>query len=278
MFVPGILSIIMGLVLINRLRNVPRTLGLPTVEEYKEKKLTVSIEPGSNKHSFLAVREILFNQVLNNKYVWIFSIAYFFVYVVRTAINDWTVFYLMEVKNMEHLAASNGVFWFEMGGFLGMIAAGWGSDYFCKGNRVPSVVLCALGLTISLIAIRYVPPNHYYLDMIVLALIGVFVFGPQMIVGLAAAEFVDKRATATSNGFAGTFGYFGAAFAGYPLGLIIDQWAWEGFFVAIIISSAVIFMMLLPLWSGSKESKKEDQKLPWDPKREKSKTKVIARA
>ncbi|HRE32250.1 MAG TPA: MFS transporter family glucose-6-phosphate receptor UhpC, partial [Candidatus Berkiella sp.] len=70
------------------------------------------------------VREILFNQVLNNKYVWIFSLSYFFIYVVRTAINDWTFFYLTEAKSMDDLLASSGVFWFEVGGFIGMIAAG----------------------------------------------------------------------------------------------------------------------------------------------------------
>lgn len=262
MFVPAIFSILMGFILINRLRDVPRTLGLPTVEEFKNK--TINLAPGSQtmKHSLLSVREILFKQVLNNKYVWIFSLSYFFVYVVRTAINDWTFFYLTEAKNMEDMLASSGVFWFEVGGFVGMIAAGWGSDYFWKGNRVPSMVLCAIGLIISLIGLKYVPPQHALLDMLLLALIGAFVFGPQMIVGLAAAEYVDKRAAATSNGFAGTLGYFGAAVAGYPVGKMIDSYGWHGFFITLLISSAIIFFMLLPLWS-SNTKRTEQEKMGW---------------
>jgi OPA family sugar phosphate sensor protein UhpC-like MFS transporter len=265
MFIPAVLSIIMGFVLINRLRDVPRTLGLPTVEEYKNQPLNPE-EVNATKHSFLSVREILFNQVLNNKYVWIFSLSYFFVYVVRTAINDWTFFYLTEAKNMEALLASSGVFWFEVGGFIGMIAAGWGSDYFWKGNRVPAMVVCALGLIFSLLGLKYVPANHVVLDMALLSLIGAFVFGPQMIVGLAAAEFVDKRAAATSNGFAGTLGYFGAAVAGYPVGVMIEVWGWHGFFTAMLISSAIIFIMLLPLWSTNGGVKREP-KLEWTSKR-----------
>lgn len=267
MFIPAILSILMGFVLINRLRDVPRTLGLPTVEEYKESGNETKAFVSTKKHASLEVKEILFKQVLNNKYVWIFSISYFFVYVVRTAINDWAFFYLTEAKNMHDLLASSGVFWFEVGGFAGMIAAGWGSDYFCKGNRVPAMVLCALGLIGSLLGLMYVPADHVFLDMLFLALIGVFVFGPQMIVGLAAAEYVDKRAAATSNGFAGTLGYFGAAFAGYPIGRMIDAWGWHGFFIALLISSAIIFVMLLPLWSSKNVSKDEQRKIGWPTKR-----------
>lgn len=267
LFVPAMCSIAMGFFLINRLRDVPRSLGLPDVEEYKNEDVSPSPVSSSQTaiHSLLSVREILFKQVLNNKYVWIFSLSYFFVYVVRTAINDWTFFYLTEAKNMEDMLASYGIFWFEVGGFAGMIAAGWGSDYFWKGNRVPAMVLCAAGLIFSLIGFKLVPPDHVFLDMMLLALIGAFVFGPQMIVGLAAAEFVDKRAAAASNGFAGTLGYFGAAVAGYPVGKMIDAWGWHGFFVALLINSAIIFFMLLPLWSSS--STKIGQNVNWPAKR-----------
>ncbi|MGE3319382.1 MAG: MFS transporter [Candidatus Berkiella sp.] len=266
MFIPAVVSIVMGFILINRLRDVPRTLGLPSVEEYKKQPLQHFEEARATKHSLLSVREILFKQVLSNKYVWIFSISYFFIYVVRTAINDWTFFYLQEAKNMNEYLAGSGVFWFEVGGFIGMIAAGWGSDYFWKGNRVPAMVVCALGLIFSLLALKYVPVNHVMLDMTLLALIGAFVFGPQMIVGLAAAEFVDKRAAATSNGFAGTLGYFGAAVAGYPVGKMIEIWGWHGFFTAMLVSSAVIFMMLLPLWSSNGGMRRHQTQMGWSSK------------
>ncbi len=266
MYVPAACSIIMGIFLINRLRDVPRTLGLPSVEEYKNNTHVVAPESIQTKHSLLSVRDILFKQVLNNKYVWIFSLSYFFIYVVRTAINDWTFFYLTEAKNMPDMLAGSGVTWFEVGGFVGMIAAGWGSDYFWKGNRVPAMVICAIGLIASLFGLMYVPENHVFLDMTLLALIGAFVFGPQMIVGLAAAEFVDKRAASTSNGFAGTLGYFGAATAGYPIGIMIDSFGWHGFFVSLLVSSAVIFLMLLPLWS-THDRKQDENKLGWASKR-----------
>ena len=78
-------------------------------------------------------------------------------------------------------------------------------------------------------------------------LIGFFIFGPQMLVGLAAAEFVDKKAACTANGFAGAFAYIGAVIAGYPLGIILDIWSWYGFFVVIFISSIMLITILLPM-------------------------------
>lgn len=256
MLVPAGISIIMSLILLERLRDVPRTLGLPSVEVFKKEKRSCKTEKQS-KHDSLPVKDILIKQVLTNKYVWIMSISYFFVYIVRVAVNDWIFMYLTEVKNIADFVASWGVFVFEIGGFVGMIAAGWGSDHFWRGNRVPAVVICAMGMILSVLALWYSPLNHVFYDMVLLSLIGAFVFGPQMIVGLAAAEFVDKRAASASNGFTGTLGYFGAACAGLPVGYMIDLWGWNGFFLSMLISSIIIFVMLLPLWSTNAGHQRE---------------------
>ena len=69
MFVPGVLCILAGLFLINRLRDVPQSLGLPSIEKFKKEEGNIS----SDKDSILSVREILFNQVLCNKYIWMRS-------------------------------------------------------------------------------------------------------------------------------------------------------------------------------------------------------------
>ena len=252
LFVPGVISIIMGFVLMMLLRDVPQTLGLPPIDEYKDhlKNQTAinTKKTVSYKQQLLSVREILFNQVLNNKFVWILSIAYFFVYIVRTALNDWMPLFLMETRGYEQMAANAGVFWFEIGGIVGMLITGWGSDYFFKSKRVPMMVICALGMIVSAWAIYFSPFNSLFLDYFYLSVAGMFVFGPQMLVGLAAAELVDKGAAAASNGFTGTLAYFGAASAAWPLGWAIDEYSWGGFFSFLIVCSILVFALLLPLW------------------------------
>jgi OPA family sugar phosphate sensor protein UhpC-like MFS transporter len=250
LFVPGVISIVMGIVLMFLLRDVPETLGLPPIDEYKDhlKNQTKLVKPISCKQQILSVREILFNQVLNNKFVWILSIAYFFIYIVRTALNDWMPLFLMETRGYEQMAANAGVFWFEIGGVIGMLIAGWGSDFFFKSKRVPMMVICSIGMIASAWAIYFSPFSSLFLDYVYLGLAGMFVFGPQMLVGLAAAELVDKGAAAASNGFTGTLAYFGAAAAAFPLGWAIDEYDWGGFFSFLVVCSIAVFLLLLPLW------------------------------
>ena len=68
-------------------------------------------------------------------------------------------------------------------------------------------------------------------DVAAIFCIGFFIFGPQMLLGMAAAEATHKKAAATSSGFAGCFAYLGAAVAGGPLGIAIHFGGWDLFFV-----------------------------------------------
>lgn len=239
LFIPALLSLVMGFILMNRLRDIPQTVGLPPVDH----------SPIENTPSLLSVKEILFKHVLNNQYIWMFSLSYFFISIIQTTINDWSPFYLMEVRHFPNvLAAGQGIVYFEVGGLLGVFAAGLGSDKIFKGNRPQMMITCAIGLILSIIGLVYSPLSMPKLDLFYLGCIGFFVFGPHMLIGLAASEFVDKRATSASYGFVGFLGYIGAACAGFPVGKIIDLWNWNGFYTCMMTASIMIVIILLPLW------------------------------
>jgi OPA family sugar phosphate sensor protein UhpC-like MFS transporter len=70
-----------------------------------------------------------------------------------------------------------------------------------------------------------------------------------MLIGVAAVELAHKSAIATSSGFVSCLSYIGAAFAGYPLGLIIQEYGWSGHFTTTIIASLLAVCFLAPLWS-----------------------------
>jgi OPA family sugar phosphate sensor protein UhpC-like MFS transporter len=84
--------------------------------------------------------------------------------------------------------------------------------------------------------------------------IGFFLFGPQMLVGCAAAEASHKDAAATASGFAGTFGYLGAACAGYPFGYLLDQYGWNGFFIAMMVASFFGALCFIPFCAPRKSA------------------------
>ncbi len=243
MYAPGVICVFGGLLLINRLRDTPESLGLPPVESVNGKA-----ERKGEKHA-LSVREILWDHVIKNKFILMLGVAYFFVYVIRTAVNDWSALFLTEVHDYDSRAAGGVVFWFEVGGFFGSLAAGWASDKIFSGMRGPVNVLFMFGTLLAVYSFWCFGGRYMPLDSALLFAMGFLIFGPQMLVGMAAAEITDKQAAATATGFVGAFAYTGAATAGWPMGKIAQDYGWDGFFLALFTCCIVAFAMLIPLWS-----------------------------
>lgn len=246
MYVPGIICIVVGAFLFNRLRDTPQSLGLPPIEVFRNDFGGVTKEDLDGVQ--VSTKEILIEHVLKNKYIWMLSIAYFFVYVVRTGFNDWTALFLHEQKGYSRLGANGFVSLFEAGGFVGSLCAGWASDKLFAAKRGPVNVLFSLGMLISMLFFWFIPEGYPWLDSGAIFVVGFMVFGPQMLIGVAAAELSHKKAAATSTGFAGCFAYMGAACAGYPLGKITQDMGWNGFFWALVICCVVSLLLLLPMW------------------------------
>lgn len=247
MYVPGCMCIVVGFFLMNRLRDTPQSLGLPTIEKYRNDYPAISAHD-ERQEKELSVKEILFSYVLNNKFIWVLAISYFFVYVIRTAINDWSVLFLVETKGYSLLTAGACVCWFEVGGIFGSLAAGWASDKIFQGRRVPICILFSLAVVFVLGALWLSPAGNMLLDSILMFMIGFLIFGPQMLIGMAPAELSHKKAAGTATGFVGWVAYIGAASAGYPLGKMTQEWGWYGFFVVLVVCGIVSVLLLLPLW------------------------------
>lgn len=251
MFIPGVLCIIMGFFLINRLRDTPQSLGLPSIEKYRNDYVDKVEASGDDN---LSAMQILMKYVLKNPYIWLLAVAYFFVYAVRTGINDWTALFLVESKGYSSIGANGCVSLFEVGGFFGSLAAGWSSDRLFGAKRGPINVLFTAGMLLSIGLFWLIPQGYMMLDSITMFFIGFTIFGPQMMIGMAAAELSHKKAAATSTGFVGFFAYIGAACAGYPLGSITQASGWGGFYWALLLCCGISFLLLVPMWSVTASS------------------------
>ena len=122
---------------------------------------------------------------------------------------------------------------FELGGFIGALVAGWGSDKLFNGNRGPMNLIFAAGILLSVGSLWLMPFASYVMQATCFFTIGFFVFGPQMFIGMA-------------TGFVGLFAYLGASLAGWPLAKVLDTWHWSGFFVVISIAAGISALLLLP--------------------------------
>ncbi len=266
LFTSGVLCILGGFFLMNRLRDTPQSLGLPSIEKFRN-DYPINASKDKERTSFTA-KEILWEYVLTNKYIWILAASYFFVYVIRTAINDWTMLYLVEVKNYTNIEAGFCVSWFEIGGFLGSLAAGWSSDVLFKGRRTPVIIIFTVAILFLIFGFKMIHLPFPMLDAIFLFSFGFCIFGPQMLIGMVPAELSHKKAAATATGFAGCFAYLGAAAAGGPLGAITKEWGWDAFLSILIGCAAIATLLLIPLWSL--KSYPGQQQQPPEPEPEKA--------
>ncbi|WP_305403555.1 MFS transporter [Photobacterium leiognathi] len=242
-FIPGVIAVIVGCLLCWRLRDKPTTMGLPSIGHWRKDYLEIAHE---NTGKGLSQKQILTRYVLSNKYIWLLGLSYILVYIVRTAINDWGNLYLTEQYGYSLITANSALSLFEIGGFLGSLVAGWGSDKIFSGNRGPMILLFSMGVFLSVAALWLMPIASFALQAVCLFAIGFFVFGPQMLIGMAAAECSHKDSVGAATGFVGLFAYMGAALAGYPLAIITQHFHWTGFFVVISVAAAAIGLLLLP--------------------------------
>lgn len=254
MYTPGILCIMMSFFLINRLRDNPDSVGLPPLEQVSENQANIqkSESSQSSKKTFV-------EYILKNPYIWLLAISYFFVYVVREGVNQWTILFLVETKGYSTIAASGSLSMIEVGGFFGSLTAGYSSDYFFKGRRGPVNVLYAILMILTIGFFWFLPVGYTIIDSIAIFCIGFSIFGPQMMIGLAAAELTHKKAVGSSSGFLGFFAYLGAAFAGFPLGYITQNFGWLGCSCFLLGCCVISTLLLAPLWGVTALSKRSHQ-------------------
>lgn len=242
LYVPGLLCLTCSFFLMNRLRDTPQSLGLPPIEkfrnDYKEGKACEEAE--------LNTKNLVYT-VLSNPAIWLLALAYLFIYIVRIGFGDWATLLLIELKGYSQLGASGVLSFFEMGGLAGMLLAGFLSDKLFKGQRGPVNLLFSIILFLAVGSFWVMSAKMVWLDCFLIFAVGLAVFGPQMLIGVAAAEYVHKKAAATATGVIGLVGYIGTAIAGYPLGKVVDLCGWEGFFWSMTLCNFVLVLLLVPL-------------------------------
>lgn len=256
MWVPGAMSIIASLFLFNRLRDTPQSLGLPPIEEHRDDYPDKEAVKSGETERELTAKEIMFKYVLTNKFVWLLAVSYFFVYIIRTAINDWGLMYLKEVKHLSIIQAGYCIGAFEIGGIAGCLCAGWISDKLFDGRRGPINLLFTLGSIFALLVMWTSGVGFFPLQLACMGLIGFFIFGPQMLIGMAAAELSHKKASGTATGFVGWIAYVGATVTLTIGGGIIDNFGWDALLGTLVAGGLIAMLILSPLWNA--KSRKEE--------------------
>jgi len=214
------------------LEDAPQSRGLPPIEQYKD-----DYPPGySEAHEQqLSLRQILFEYVLANRYLWAIALANAFCYFVRYGVENWIPTYLQTAKGFTFKQSSIAWSLYEYAAIPGTIACGYISDRWFKGKRAPATILFMALTLLAVIAYWLNGHGPLWLDYAALIAIGFLIYGPIMIIGLHSLDLVPKKAAGTAAGFTGLFGYvFGSAIAGTGVGWIADHFGWGGVFMTMV--------------------------------------------
>lgn len=245
-WVPGLVSLFFSALLYLFLRDTPRSLGLPSIEV---KTGLVESEEHLNEEQDITTQEIL-QRIFCNKMLWYVCLGNMFLYIVRMGVLTWAPSLLRELKGASitlsgfHLAA------FEIAGMAGGVAAGWLSDSVFKGRRGPVSLFYMLALVACLVYFWYIPAGYDLSNAIAMFAVGFFVYGPQVLVGVAAADFASKKAVGMAVGLTGSFGYAGAALSGIGTGWIADHYGWDGGFIFFITSAVLACVFFALTWNS----------------------------
>ena len=237
-----LLNTTIGLVVF--LRDTPTSVGLPELEGTETRQ--VKTEKKGAEH-----KAFLMKYVFKNPLIWILGFANFFVYIVRFSVLDWGPSLLSQSKGVSMSHAGWLVAMFEIAGILGMLFAGWATDKWLKGRAHRTCVFCMAGAALFVFLFWQLPADApIWLLFTTLCAAGFCIYGPQALIGIAAANQATKKAAATANGLTGLFGYASTLVSGVGLGFVAQHYGWNWAYVGILGMAVVGMLVFLLMWGA----------------------------
>jgi len=239
-FVPAVIALACAAFVWFTLPDTPASVGLPEVEGTQSESLRQASDED--------FRRFVVDHVFRNKYIWIVSLANFFVYLFRFAVLDWGPTLLKEYKHIHITHAGWMVATFEFCGLAGALLGGWITDRFLGGRAVRACVIYMALAGVSMFLFWKVPFQSELLTTALLGAAGFFIYGPQCLLAVAAANLATKRAAATAIGLTSIFGYASTVLSGWGLGALVQHYGWDAGFAGLIIVTALGTLVFAAAW------------------------------
>lgn len=249
-YVPAGLALVGAVYLAVALRDTPESLGLPEVEGTAAPAPPAQPGGGYRDDEPAGVWQTLARYVFSNPWIWLVSVANFFVYVVRFGLIKWGPTFLQEARHLTPQQSGWVVGAIEFGGgVLGMVTCGWLTDRVFGGRGARTCLFYMILCTACLVAFRSLPENApFALEAALLIGAGFAMYGPQALIGIIGANLGTKKAAATAGGFTGMFGYFSSIVSGVGVGWLVDRHGWDAGYNLFIAASAAGVVVFAVCW------------------------------
>ncbi len=252
-YLPAMLSLATAGLVLWFVKDTPQSEGLPSIEEYHHEKTEcdTACRPDTEREQELTAKEILFKYVLVNKHLWFLALANIFVYFIRFGVGSWIPTYLMEVKGLTAATSKLALAWYEYAAIPGIILCGWLSDKYFASRRAPMCVFYMTVVCIALVGYWFVPAGSVILCNTILAIIGFFIYGPVVLIGISAVDIAPKKAAGTAAGLTGLLGYVvGTMGANLGAGMIVDNFGWQAAIISLFAAAILAIFFLSMNWNA----------------------------
>ena len=225
------------------LRDTPKSVGLPELENTK-----TELDDNDSPEAF---RAFLRKKVFRNPIIWVLAVTDLFVYVVRFAVLDWGPTFLQDRANpLSPELAGWTLAIFEIAGCAGMLCAGWVSDKFFDGKSHRMCVVEMFLVAICMAILQFIPADtNSVVVLILLALSGFFIYGPQALLGVVATKQATKKAASSAVGLIGFMSYLSVIITGAGLGWFSDTFGWDYLFILMAGFALVGGIIVTSLWN-----------------------------
>lgn len=240
---PSAVAILIAIVAYCLLRDTPQSVGLPSIEKWRN---DYPKNYSEKSEEVLSTREIFFKYVFRNKFLWFIACANAFIYMVRYGALDWAPT-LLTSAGLDIKEAGWAYFAYEFAAIPGTLVCGWLSDKVFKGRRALPTIIFMIPVIGFLLLYAFFYENMT-LALISLIGIGFFIYGPVMLIGVQALDLAPKNAAGTAAGLTGFFGYFfgTALLANMLVGYVADAAGWGWTFV-LLIGACVLSMLFMAM-------------------------------
>lgn len=251
--IPAILLVVLGLGLWPFMKNSPTDVGMAIPHDQNEKTEVPQYE--DSHLSYFARFKIL---MTNKKFLITSALAAVMTFL-RECFNVWVPTYFASLGASASSAAFRSMV-FPLLGCLGTLFAGWVSDHFLKGRRMPVLGALLLGMVLSFIGLSQNDwlANYFQVSTQTTALwlmgsIGFFLLGPYSLIGgVIALDFGGRKTCGTAAGLLDGAGYLGGMLAGVGVANFVIHEGWSVVYLFMAALGLLALALCGLLWNLNK--------------------------
>lgn len=242
-WIPALIGVIGVIFIFLSVRDTPKSVGL---EELKGTETVLDKDDSKE-----AYRAFVKKMVWKNPLIWTLAIADFFVYIIRGIVFDWGPTFLTEAHFLDPQQAGYAISAFEVAGIFGILTSGWISDKLF-GGKAQRVCAIYMGATAVFAGLFFLLPSGSGSTIITILVggIGFFLYGPQALLGVVAANHATKKAASTALGVIGFTSYLSTIVSGAMIGFFLQKniFNWSNVFLFMFAIALVGTIIMASLW------------------------------